>query len=151
MQTTGFVYGEIIRRFTEFLAKPNACLLVSGYSFADDHINRLIISALQNPTLQVILYLPEIDRLGIYETLARTTGGPMQPNQILKRLLAAQFRQVTVRGFGDRAFFADLAADLPEPALLDETSERARDIEKLLRVGAANIPVAKNTKQEDGE
>jgi hypothetical protein len=53
----------IIRRFTEFLSRPNACLIVNGYGFTDDHINRLIVSALQNPTLQLIVYLPEIDRL----------------------------------------------------------------------------------------
>jgi hypothetical protein len=140
VQTTGFVYGEIIRRFTEFLSKPNACLVISGYGFADDHINRLIVSALQNPTLQVIIYLPEIDRLGIYPTLA-ASGPAMIPNEQLRRLLLAQLPQITVRGFGDGAYFDSLAADLPEPALIDDTSERARSIEQLLR-RVTNVPVS---------
>ncbi|GAN77108.1 SIR2 family anti-phage-associated protein [Acidisphaera rubrifaciens] len=132
VQTTAFVYGEVIRRFTEFLSRPNTCLIVNGYGFSDDHINRLIVSALQNPTLQLIIYLPEIDRLGICDTLA-ATGEAIRPNEQLKRLLLAQLPQVTVRGFGAGGFFDALANDLPEPAMLDEVSERARQLEVLLK------------------
>jgi hypothetical protein len=139
VQTTGFVYGEIVRRFTEFLSKPNACLIVNGYSFADDHINRLIVSALQNPTLQLIIYLPEVDRLGLYPALA-ASGPALTPNEELRRLLLAQLPQVTMRGFGPGAYFDALVRDLPEPALIDDTSERARGIEQLLR-RVANVPV----------
>jgi hypothetical protein len=141
VQTTAFVYGEVIRRFTEFLSRPNACLIVNGYGFSDDHINRLIVSALQNPTLQLIIYLPEVDRLGIYGTLA-ATGEAIKPNEQLKRLLLAQLPQVTVRGFGEGGFFDALANDLPEPALLDDVSERARQLEALLKQ-ATNIHVSK--------
>ena len=135
VQTTGFVFGEIIRRFTEFLSKPNACLIVNGYGFADDHINRLIVSAMQNPTLQLVIYLPEIDQLGIYQSLA-SSGEAIAPNEQLRRLLLAQLPQVTVRGFGSGGFFEAFANDLPEPALLDDTSDRAREIEQLLKRGA---------------
>ena len=151
VQTTAFVYGEVIRRFIEFLSRPNACLIVNGYGFTDDHINRLIVSALQNPTLQLIIYLPEIDRLGIYDTLA-ATGDAIKPNEQLKRLLLAQLPQVTVRGFGPGGFFDALANDLPEPAMLDEVSERARQFEMLLKQ-ATNIQVSKKsagTIAEDG-
>lgn len=141
VHTTSFVYGEVIRRFTEFLSRPNACLIVNGYGFADDHINRLIVSALQNPTLQLIIYLPEIDRMGIYDTLA-ATGEAVRPNEQLKRLLLAQLPQVTVRGFGAGGFFDALANDLPEPAMLDEVSERARQLEVLLKQ-AMDIQVSK--------
>lgn len=141
VQTTAFIYGEVIRRFTEFLSRPNACLVVNGYGFTDDHINRLIVSALQNPTLQLIIYLPEINRLGIYDTLA-ATGEAIRPNEQLKRLLLAQLPQVTVRGFGAGGFFDALANDLPEPAMLDEVSERARQLEVLLKQ-ATNIQVSK--------
>lgn len=141
VHTTAFVYGEVIRRFTEFLSRPNTCLVVNGYGFTDDHINRLIVSALQNPTLQLIIYLPEVDRLGIYETLA-AKGAAIKPNEQLKRLLLAQLPQVTVRGFGAGGYFNALANDLPEPAMLDEVSERARQLETLLRQ-ATNIQVSK--------
>lgn len=145
VQTTAFVYGEVIRRFTEFLSRPNACLIVNGYGFTDDHINRLIVSALQNPTLQLIIYLPEIDRLGIYDSLA-ATGDAIQPNEQLNRLLLAQLPQVTVRGFGAGGFFDALANDLPEPAMLDEVSERARHLEALLKQ-ATSVQVSKQPTQ----
>ena len=141
VQTTAFVYGEVIRRFTEFLSRPNTCLIVNGYGFTDDHINRLIVSALQNPTLQLIIYLPEIDRLGIFPSLA-ATGDAIEPNDQLKRLLLAQLPQVTVRGFGSGGFFESLANDLPEPAMLDDTSERARELERLLKQ-ATSVTISK--------
>lgn len=141
VQTTSFVYGEVIRRFTEFLSRPNTCLIVNGYGFTDDHINRLIVSALQNPTLQLIVYLPEIDRLGIFPSLA-PTGTLIEPNDQLQRLLLAQLPQVTVRGFGAGGFFSSLADDLPEPAMLDDTSAQARDLERLLKQ-ATSITVSK--------
>lgn len=141
VQTTAFVYGEIIRRFTEFLSRPNACLIINGYGFSDDHINRLVVSALQNPTLQLIIYLPEVDRLGLYESLA-ATGDAIKPNEQLKKLLLAQLPQVTVRGFGEGGFFNALANDLPEPAMLDEVSERARQLEALLKQ-ATNVHVSR--------
>jgi hypothetical protein len=144
VQTTGFVYGEIIRRFTEFLSKPNACLITCGYGFADDHINRLIVSGLQNPTLQIIIYLPEVDRFGIYPTL-ECTGDILEPNILLRRLLAAQLPQVTVRGYGSGAYFSEMTNDLPEPALLDESAERARAIEQLIRGGTNNLLVTSST------
>lgn len=145
VQTTGFVYGEIIRRFTEFLSRPNTCLIVNGYGFTDDHINRLVVSALQNPTLQLIIYLPEVDRLGLYPSLA-SSGEKIEPNEQLRRLLLAQLPQVTVRGFGSAGFFDAFANDLPEPAMLDDTSERARSIELLLR-RATNVPINKEAGQ----
>lgn len=135
VHTTGFIYGEVIRRFTEFLSRPNACLIVNGYGFTDDHINRLVVSALQNPTLQLIIYLPEVDRLGIYKNL-EATGKIIQTNEQLKRLLLVKLPQVTIRGFGTGGFFDALADDLPEPAMLDEVSERARQLEVLLRKAA---------------
>jgi hypothetical protein len=79
--------------------------------------------------------------LGIYDTLA-ATGEAIRPNEQLKRLLLAQLPQVTVRGFGAGGFFDALANDLPEPAMLDEVSERARQLEVLLKQ-ATNIQVSK--------
>ena len=61
VDTVGFVYGELMRRLTHFLAKPNVCLLINGYGFGDNHLNRILLSALHNPTLQLIVYLPEVD------------------------------------------------------------------------------------------
>ncbi|HDL7591203.1 TPA: SIR2 family protein, partial [Yersinia enterocolitica] len=40
--TIGFVYGEMFRRFSEFLSKPQTALFINGFGFGDYHINRII-------------------------------------------------------------------------------------------------------------
>jgi hypothetical protein len=132
IQTTGFVYAEIVRRFTEFLSRPNACLITCGYSFSDEHINRLLVSALQNPTLQLINYIPEIDNFNLFDELPRSAN-VQKPNLLLSRLIQQKLPQVTVKGCGEHAFFSKLAEDIPEPAFLDEAAEQARSIERLIR------------------
>jgi len=110
MQTIGFVLGELLRRFAEFLAKPQTCLIVAGYGFGDDHINRLLTSALLNPTLQLVIYLPEFAGPEVQ------TGLPIA----VRRLIALQNPRVTIVGGGEDAYFSALANDLPEPAIYDE-------------------------------
>ena len=144
VHTTGFIYGEIIRRLTEFLSRPNTCLVISGYAFNDDHINRVILSALQNPTLQIIIYLPELDRFGLIPTLpAPEPDLKLEPNPMLKRLIKRQLPQVTICGYGERAWFSTMTSDMPEPALLDDAAQRARDLERLLRgpISPPQVPI----------
>lgn len=132
VQTTGYVYSEIFRRFGEFLSRPNTCLLVCGYGFGDEHINRLLLSALQNPTFQLIIYLPQLDRYQLFEDVEQSDTKE-EPPRIIKDLVTAQLPQVTFVGSGDFAYFNALVNDIPEPALIDEASEISRKLEKLLR------------------
>jgi hypothetical protein len=151
VHTTGFIYGEIIRRLTEFLSRPDTCLVINGYAFNDDHINRVILSALQNPTLQIIIYLPELDRFGLIPTLpAPEPGMKLEPNPMLKRLIKRQLPQVTICGYGERAWFSAMTNDLPEPALLDDAAQRARDLERLLRgpVSPPQVPIKQDRAAE---
>jgi len=60
-QTVQFVFGELFRRFNEFLSRSQAALIVCGYSFCDDHLNRIILAGLLNPTLQVVIYYREME------------------------------------------------------------------------------------------
>lgn len=110
LQTVGYVMGELFRRFAEFMARPQTALIVSGYGFGDEHINRLIRSALLNPTLQVVLYLPEFQGDPAAVSLPET----------VRRLLALQNPRLTIVGGGERAFTAALAADLPDPTIYDQ-------------------------------
>lgn len=148
VQTTGFIYGEMIRRLTEFLSRSNTCLIVSGYAFNDEHLNRVLLSALQNPTLQLIIYLPELDKLELFPTLPKPDK-PQKPNPALERLIKRQLPQVTVVGFGAEAYFDAMTKHLPEPALLDDAAQRARAIEGLIR-GPTNQPVANDKAQDAG-
>ncbi len=120
MQTVGYVLGELFRRFSEFLARPQAALVVCGYGFGDEHINRLLRSALLNPTLQLVIYFPGF-------------GGDVKaatlPNA-LRKLLSLKNPRVTVVGGDAEAYLDKLAAQLPDPLLYDEDM---RKLEKALR------------------
>ncbi|OSQ32238.1 SIR2 family anti-phage-associated protein [Thalassospira sp. MCCC 1A03138] len=109
MQTTGFVLGEMFRRFAEFLAQSQTSLVISGYGFGDEHINRLILSALLNPTLQLVIYLPEFARVDQH-------GLPRS----FRKLLELKNPRITVVGGQPEAYFTSLANHLPEPTLYDE-------------------------------
>ncbi|MCO8123316.1 SIR2 family protein [Stieleria sp. TO1_6] len=123
MQTVGFVLGELFRRFTEFLNRPQTALIVNGYSFCDDHLNRIILSALQNPTLSLVVYAPA--------AVIGEDGPEVGPEYgSLQRLVALKSPQVTIVGGGPRAFFDKLVADLPDPAIFDE---RSAEITKMIR------------------
>lgn len=94
LQTVGFLSGELFRRFSDFLAKPQSCIILTGYSFGDDHINRLLRSALLNPTLQIVAFLPEF--VGTDEAeLAQ-----LKPE--IKRLLSLKSPRLTIVGGGGK-------------------------------------------------
>lgn len=120
MQTVGYVLGELFRRFSEFLSRPQAALVVCGYGFGDEHINRLLRSALLNPTLQLVIYFPQFTGDVNAATLP----------EALRTLLSLKNPRVTVVGGGAEAYLDKLAAQLPDPLLYDEDM---RKLEKALR------------------
>ncbi|MDE0261616.1 MAG: SIR2 family protein [Bryobacterales bacterium] len=123
LQTVGFVLGELFRRLTEFLARPQSCLITSGYSFSDDHLNRILSSALQNPTLQLVIYAPEAARDGPDLRLEKTS-------EWVQRIAAIDSPQVTIIGGGSDAHLSALVEHLPDPAIFDEQAARIREMIK---------------------
>ncbi len=122
LRTSAFVFGELFRRFSEFLSKSQSCLIVNGYSFGDDHLNRVIRSAIHNPTLQLVLYVPEI-------TVDSATQKPtIENNPFLSQLIQLGLPQITFVGGNARAFLDKLAEHLPDPAIFNEQSERIRKL-----------------------
>jgi len=127
LQTTSYVLGELIRRFAEFLARPQTCLLISGYSFGDEHLNRVLLSALQNPTLHLVLYVPEFTHKDDRQSL----------RPWLRSVLELQLPRVTIVGGQEQAFFSKMVErDLPEPALLDDEHERTIRMLRILEKAA---------------
>lgn len=120
MQTVGYVLGELFRRFSEFLSRPQTSLVVCGYGFGDEHINRLLRSALLNPTLQLVIYSPEF------------TGdaSDLSVPEAVRKLLSLKNPRVTVVGGGNMAHIDKLANQLPDPLLYDDS---LRLLEKALR------------------
>jgi hypothetical protein len=135
VETTGFIFGELVRKFSEFLTRAQTGILVSGYSFSDEHLNRVLMSALQNPTLQMVIYCPELVSVA-NDPYIDAPGKPW-----LQELIGLRLPQVTLVGSGNSAYFAELASQLAEPALVDDRSEQARRlmaaIERAATAGAA--------------
>jgi len=123
LQTVGFVLGELLRRLTDVLARPQTCLMTTGYSFSDEHLNRIVATALQNPTLQLVIYLPEAERDG--DSFDMTTCKPW-----VRRIAALASPQVTVVGGGPAAHFGEFINHLPDPVIYDEQAERIREMLK---------------------
>jgi len=54
-ETLGFPYSEIFRRFSSVIQQPQNVLIVYGYGFGDEHVNRVIYNALSISTFQLII------------------------------------------------------------------------------------------------
>jgi len=49
-------YSDLFRSMQYSIMKPNSILITMGYSFSDDHINRIILNALAVPSFRVIVF-----------------------------------------------------------------------------------------------
>lgn len=105
-QTVGFAYGEIIRRYAEFVSQPQSALLVYGYSFSDRHLNRLFSLALNNPTFHLVIFLREF---GDLDNVGRLSPGALD-------ILNLKNPRITFVG-GDNALFECAGKFLPDPTV----------------------------------
>ncbi len=64
-ETADYPYVELFRDFAAATCRPNSTLVVYGYSFGDDHINRVIEDMLTIPSthLVIISYDDPLDRI----------------------------------------------------------------------------------------
>ncbi len=73
-ETTAYPYVELFRDFAASICRPNSTVVCYGYSFGDEHINRVIEDMLTIPSahLVVIAYDDPLDRIiSTYERLGR--------------------------------------------------------------------------------
>ncbi len=65
-ETACYPFVELFRDFSAAICRPNSCLVTYGYSFGDDHINRVIRDMLTIPSthLVVISYDDPLGRIG---------------------------------------------------------------------------------------
>jgi hypothetical protein len=73
-ETAAYPYVELFRDFAAAVCRPNSSLICFGYSFGDEHINRVIEDMLTIPSthLVVISYdVPSERILKMYEKLGR--------------------------------------------------------------------------------
>lgn len=114
MQTVGFLYGEMMRRFAEFTGRSQTVLFVSGYSFGDEHINRLLRSALLNPTLQLVIYVFDLKEEGDIDKLPKP----------IKDLIGTRSSRITIIG----GSFKDFVSDLPDPVIYNDDMKEIREL-----------------------
>ncbi len=130
VQTVGFAFGELLRRFMDFLSRPQTTLITCGYSFSDAHLNEMILRALQNPGLHLVVFLPELE-------LDADTGrwNPANCSEWIRKIAALESPQVTLVGGADAAYFDKLAKLLPDPAIYDEQATQIRQLLRDLKAG----------------
>lgn len=75
-QTLSMPFAHLLRSFQVRLSAPQTFLLVLGYGFGDDHVTRIIETALMNPSLVMLVVEPNpksptIKRIQEYKELGR--------------------------------------------------------------------------------
>jgi hypothetical protein len=113
-ETAAYPYVELFRDFAAAICRPNNTLISFGYSFGDEHINRVIEDMLTIPSthLVIISYSDPLDRImRMYYGLGRSS----------------QISLLIGDHLGDFQMLVDNY--LPKPAI-DQTSFRVAEILK---------------------
>jgi hypothetical protein len=113
-ETAEYPYVELFRDFASSVIRPNSTLVTYGYSFGDDHINRVLLDLLTIPSthLVIIAYKDIGDRIKNFYSRAKR---PVQISLMLGN------------HFGDLKTLVDYY--LPKPAI-DRTTYRMVDLLK---------------------
>ncbi|MBX3458535.1 MAG: SIR2 family protein [Planctomycetes bacterium] len=95
VETLSYPYADLFRDFAASLCRPNTTLFVYGYSFGDDHINRVIKDMLTLPSTHLVI----IARSDTGERLSRFVSGVNNQNQltVLKGKHFADLKQLAMR------------------------------------------------------
>jgi len=131
-QTLAMPFAHLFRSFQIRLSAPQTFLLVLGYGFGDDHVTRIIETALMNPSLVMLVVEPDpnsktIERIRRYKDLGRRAF-VLTPTEAA--FTAAQFKNAT---------FDDFARSvMPDVQWLDDFL-RLRRFERQIVAGTAAI------------
>lgn len=61
VETSAYPYAELFRDLAAALCRPNAALVVYGYGFGDDHINRVLADMLALPSTHLVVFAYSVD------------------------------------------------------------------------------------------
>lgn len=114
METSEYPYAELFRDFSAALCRPNSALVTYGYSFGDDHINRVIRDMLTIPSTHLVIIS--------YDDV----GGRI--HNFCKRIRDAQVTLLIGQHYGDLQKLVDYY--LPKPAIDLITCRRADILER---------------------
>ncbi|TMS50908.1 SIR2 family protein [Mycobacterium sp. DBP42] len=76
VETSLYPYADLFRDFSSAVCRPNATLVTYGYSFGDDHINRIIRDMLTIPSAHILIiaYSDDGERITRFAESYRRTG-----------------------------------------------------------------------------
>lgn len=76
VETSLYPYADLFRDFSAAVCRPNATLVTYGYSFGDDHINRIVHDMLTIPSahLLIIAFSDDGQRISKFADSYRRTG-----------------------------------------------------------------------------
>lgn len=130
-ETTEYPYVELFRDFASSVIRPNSTIVSYGYSFGDDHINRVLIDMLTIPSTHLVIIA--FDDIG--DRIKRFYSKAKRPVQI--SLLIGKH-------FGDLKTLVDNY--LPKPAI-DRTTYKMADLLKAR--GTASTQTRTNNPETD--
>ncbi|MCG2419358.1 SIR2 family protein [Aequorivita sp. F47161] len=121
-ETAEYPYVELFRDFASSIIRPNSTIVTYGYSFGDDHINRVLRDMLTIPSTHIVIIA--FDDVG--DRIKRFYLSAKRPVQITLLL---------GKHFGDLKILVDNY--LPKPAI-DKTTYKMADLLKVRGVTASN-------------
>lgn len=127
-ETSEYPYVELFRDFASSIIRPNSTIVTYGYSFGDDHINRVIIDMLTIPSTHLVII--GFDDVG--DRIKRFYSKAKRPVQISLML---------GYHFGDLKTLVDNY--LPKPAI-DRTTYKMAD---LLKARGTAAPLSNQNKE----
>jgi hypothetical protein len=124
-ETADYPYVELFRDLAAAVCRPNSTLVTYGYSFGDEHINRVIRDMLTIPSTHLVVISYD-DRLGRIMQTYRDMGRPSQISLLIGPALAD---------------LTTLTENYLPKASIDKTTFRMSELLKQ-RWGANQAPVA---------
>lgn len=136
-QTLSMPFAHLFRSFQIRLSAPQTFLLVLGYGFGDDHITRIIETALMNPSLVMLVVEPDpnsktIERIRRYKDLGKRAF-----------VLTATEAAFTAATFKNATFDDFSRSIMPDVQWLDDFL-RLRRFEKQIAAGTGKMDLNAN-------
>lgn len=132
-ETADYPYVELFRDLAAALCRPNSTLVTYGYSFGDEHINRIIRDMLTIPSTHLVVISYD-DPLGRIMQTYQELGRPSQISLLIGPALAD---------------LSTLTESYLPKAAIDKTTFRMSELLKQ-RIGAEQAPVRRPDTEADG-
>lgn len=132
-ETANYPYVELFRDFAAAICRPNSTLVTYGYSFGDEHINRVIRDMLTIPSTHLVVISYNDEPLG---RIIRTYQELRRPSQI-SVLIGPALADLTT-----------LTEHYLPKAAIDKTTFRMSELLKQ-RMGAEQLPAKRPVAEAD--